>query len=607
MKQIASAYQSNGNTSFEENLMDKLTSQPQKFERLASLVDICAQKGIQNIIISPGSRSAPLTVAFARHPVLQSRAVMDERAAGFIALGLAQQTRRPVALVCTSGTAALNYGPAVTEAFYQQIPLLVFTADRPPEWIDQQDGQTIHQSNLYGPHSRGSFSLPIEDDHPDAQWHSERLISEAVNRTMWPTPGPVQINVPLREPLYPAPDHPIRQPAPQKIIQQIAPEPTLTEETWINLLSSWRQAKQKLVIAGLHPPIDGLAVVLNKLQQDPSVVVVADITANIHDGGIDLHHSDMILGTKSATTLEKLKPDLVVSFGGPVVSKYLKLFLRKHHPQAHWQLQPDGQASDTFQSLTQVIPVNPLYFFETLTARQALYIRLDTPPAASYRQIWHTLESQARALLPTFLRGSTFNEFSVVQQVMQALPANSYLQLGNSMPVRYANFIGLGPDLGPKNIRVNANRGTSGIDGSLSTAVGAALGTERITTLISGDLAFFYDRNGLWHNHVPPNLRIVLLNNRGGGIFKLIDGPSKLPPEQLEAFFFTPQPLSAKNTAADHNCAYFYSNDAETLAQHLPKFFSAESGPAILEIETDSEINARVFQQFKNLLANLKI
>ena len=168
-----------------------------------NIAEICARHGITDVVLSPGSRSAPLTLAFARHPELTVRVVPDERAAAFIGLGIAQAQRRAVALVCTSGTAGLNYAPAVAEAFFQQIPLLIFTADRPPEWIDQLEGQTIRQHNLYGAHAKGAFEFPVETSHPDAKWHSARIINEAINLAQAAPAGPVQVNVPLREQFYP--------------------------------------------------------------------------------------------------------------------------------------------------------------------------------------------------------------------------------------------------------------------------------------------------------------------------------------------------------------------------------------------------------------------
>ncbi len=564
---------------------------------IINLAAICAQKGVRNFIISPGSRSAPLTVAFARQPELQCRMVMDERAAAFIALGLAQQTGQPVGLVCTSGTAGLNYAPAVTEAFYQHIPLLIFTADRPPEWIDQQDGQTIRQTNLYGSHIRASFQLPVDYSHPDAQWHLERLISEAINTTRWPVPGPVQVNVPLREPLYPPPGAVVQPQPERKIIQLQSVEATLPASTWDDLLAGWQRAGRKLVVAGLHPYNSQLTAALSAIQQNPEVAVIGDLTANIHQAGSRLHLWDMALGTKSSAILEALAPELLVTFGGQVVSKYLKLFLRKYKPRQHWHIDPAGQAIDTFQSLTRVIPTEASYFFAQLS-RQAQF-QAAASPVNTYLDVWLKQEAKAQKQLTTFLAEAPFGEFQAVHQVMQTLPEPSRLQLGNSMPVRYANFIGLAG----RDIRVNANRGTSGIDGTVSTTVGAALATDQMTTLITGDLAFFYDRNALWHNNVPKNLRLVILNNHGGGIFKLIDGPNNLPDPELTTYFETPHPLNAKNTAADHNCAYYHCTNADDLQQHLPAFFTPGTRAAILEIETDRTINTEVFQKFKAMLA----
>jgi 2-succinyl-5-enolpyruvyl-6-hydroxy-3-cyclohexene-1-carboxylate synthase len=564
---------------------------------IINLAAICAQKGVANFIISPGSRSAPLTVAFARQPELQCRMVMDERAAAFIALGLAQQTGQPVGVVCTSGTAGLNYAPAVTEAFFQRIPLLIFTADRPPEWIDQQDGQTIRQTNLYGSHIRASFQLPVDYSHPDAQWHLERIISEAINTTRWPVPGPVQVNVPLREPLYPPPGA-VVQPQPERKIIQLQPvQATLPASTWDNLLAGWQRAERKLVVAGLHPYNSQLTAALSAIQQNQEVAVIGDLTANIHQAGARLHLWDMVLGTKSSSIWEALAPDLLVTFGGQVVSKYLKLFLRKYKPRQHWHIDPAGQAIDTFQSLTRIIPTEASYFFAHLSRRAQF--QTTASAAETYLDVWLKQEAKAQKQLAAFLAEAPFGEFQAVHQVIQALPEPSRLQLGNSMPVRYANFIGLAG----RDIQVNANRGTSGIDGTVSTTVGAALATDQIITLITGDLAFFYDRNALWHNNVPKNLRLVILNNHGGGIFKLIDGPNNLPDPELTTYFETPHSLNAKNTAADHNCAYYHCTNVDELQQHLQAFFTPGTTAAILEIETDRAINTEVFQKFKAMLA----
>ena len=564
----------------------------------AMLAQICAAKGVHHFVISPGSRSAPLTIAIARHPAIQTYVIYDERSAAYVALGMAQQLGQPVGLICTSGTAALNYAPAVTEAFYQGIPLLVFTADRPPEWIDQQDNQAIHQRGLYEPHCRGSYELPVDTNHRDARWFVERIIAQAIDRCLYPVPGPVHINAPFREPLYPA-DGQMPPPSLVNPIQMAPVQPQLTEAGWAELVALWQTAERKLIIGGMHASDARLHDTLRALGADPTVAVIGDITANLYPHASDLHQADMVLGVRDPATVEQLRPDLVVTFGGQYVSKYLRALLRQHPPRHQWHLQIADDTVDTLQCLTHTIPMHAAEFFTSLRAR--------TQPKrdGAYASFWQHLQTKAAGALATFLDQAPFGEFQAIQRVMQALPADSRLQIGNSMPIRYANFISY--QAGNTLAQINSNRGTSGIDGTVSTAVGAALATGELTTLIVGDLAFFYDRNGLWHAQVPPNLRIVILNNHGGGIFQIIDGPKRLPEPELATYFLTPQPLTAKRTAEDHNCDYYAVNSEAALSSILPEFFSSRPCAAILEIETDMQLNTQVFDQFRSLVAGLSM
>lgn len=568
---------------------------------LQDIVQLCADRGMTDFVVAPGSRSAPLTVALAQQPMLRRCVIYDERAAGYIALGLAQQSGRPVGLVCTSGTAAVNLAPAVVEAFYQGVPLLILTADRPPEWIDQQDNQAIHQRGLYEPHVRASYELPVDLIHPDARWHALRIVSEAIAQARGPLPGPVHVNVPLREPLYPVdPGARMRPPsgAQPGQIAVLSATPRMKPQAWDDLLATWRQATRKLIVAGMAPPDDGLREALNSLSQRPDVAVIADITANLFPDGTPLRHGDAVLGTRQEDTLRPLRPDLVISFGGPVTSKYVKQFLRSHPPRAHWHVQPAGVAPDTTQTLTHVVPAQPDEFFAEL-ARQVEPL----PGSPDYAAAWRQLETTTAQRVEQFLRDASFGEFQAVWRVIQALPPGSRLQLGNSMPIRYANLIGHAP--GTLLRSVNSNRGTSGIDGAVSTAVGAALATSDLTVLIVGDLGFFYDRNGLWHAHVPANLRIVLLNNHGGGIFDIIDGPDRLPADLRSEFFLTPQPLTAERTCADHGLDYIHAGDAAGVEHALHSFVNPSPRAALLEIESDMATNSQVFRQFKSMIAVL--
>jgi 2-succinyl-5-enolpyruvyl-6-hydroxy-3-cyclohexene-1-carboxylate synthase len=582
-----------------------------------NIAEICAQHGITDVVLSPGSRSAPLTLAFARHPAYRGklRVVPDERAAAFIGLGLAQATRRPVVLVCTSGTAGLNYAPAVAEAFFQQIPLLVLTADRPPEWIDQLDGQTIRQRNLYGAHGKGTFDFPADTSHADAKWQAERIINEAINLTKTGPAGPVHVNVPLREPFYPKPG--VLQVYEQtvKIIRDEAATAQLPPAEILDLRRQLRDAGRIVVVAGQQAASPALVAALYEFAEVRQVPVVADSIANIGDVPA-VRRQDIFLAGLSKEDKEALKPDLLITFGQSLISKSLKLFLRDAAPAQHWHLQASGEVADTFRSLTRIIRVPPAVFFQQLAVFDTKDYHRDeaigSDAVASTEMqagstltgitepshlTWQQADDAAARFLASFFAATNqpFNEFSAFNLALASLPDGTALHLANSMAVRYANIIGL-----PKGqqIDVFANRGTSGIDGCNSTAVGAALAQpERPVVLLTGDVAFFYDRNAFWHNYPTPNLRVVLFNNHGGGIFRLIDGPRQQP--ELAEFFETHQALTAENLCRDFNLRYLPVSSFSELEAALPVFFAAESDAAVLEIFTDSKTNAAFFEEYR--------
>lgn len=562
------------------------------------LVEICALKAVRQFVISPGSRSAPLTLALARHSGIQTRVVPDERAAAFLALGMAQISRQTVGLVCTSGTAALNYAPAIAEAYYQQIPLLILTADRPPEWLEQQDGQTLNQREIYGKHVKASYELPTDVAHPDAVWFIDRTVSEAINLSQTFPCGPVHINVPFREPFYPAVGEKIVSPENLKPVSRWPSESILSPDKWVEIREIWEDSPRKLIVAGQSTHQPELAGILRQMQEEMEIPVVGDILSNLHNNPETIRLADAVLMQKDDNLLRQLQPDLLVTFGNSVISKNLKLFLRRFRPAVHWHIQPAGNVADPFQTLTDIIPVSPLHFFKKLFGDldyESFLQEDDSDTNSEYAALWRSEQHQARLQLKNTFIGADFSEFEAVREIMALLPADSVLHVANSMPIRYANLIGLEPF---QTVELFANRGTSGIDGCTSTAVGAAWLTERPVTLITGDMAFLYDRNGLWHNALPPNLRIVVLNNHGGGIFRLIDGPAAQP--ELAEFFETRQRQTAENTAKDFKLHYSHCQTREELLQLLPGFFGPEGGARLLEIETNPQVNEQVWRRFKD-------
>ena len=537
---------------------------------IINIAEICARKGVQNAILSPGSRCAPLIIAFARHPKIETKSITDERVAAFIGLGMALHNK-PTVIVCTSGTATLNYAPAITEAYYQNIPLIVLTADRPPEWVEQQDGQTICQSNLYKPHVKASYDLPVDTSKADSVWQVERTISDAINIAMTAPQGPVHINVPLREPFYPESGELVEFDSTIKIIEQIESDSFLTELQWNELLAEVN-AKQIVIVAGQSSKNTTLIKCLNRLCKK-NVTIIGDIISNIHPVKHLIQHSEVFLAHIDENLKKALRPDLLITFGKSIISKHLKLYLRKYKAANHWHIQSSGAVPDTYQSLTKIVRVSPSYFFREFSQRFNGHQQ-------GYYESWQQAEEASKEISTI----PKLSEFEAVKMIISFLPDNSFLHLGNSMPVRYANIVGLTNS----SIEVFSNRGTSGIDGCMSTAVGYTLLTPKLNTLIIGDMAFFYDRNALWHQHVPPNLRIVVLNNHGGGIFKKIKGPSQLP--ELNQFFVTEQPLSAKLTAHEFGLDYISCSVQGKLARksveelHLDVFFVDDGKAKILEI-----------------------
>lgn len=549
-----------------------------------NIAEICARLGIKNVILSPGSRCAPLTIAFNRHASIEVKTISDERSAGYIALGLALGTKEAVALVCTSGTAAANYLPAVAEAYYQKVPLVLFTADRPPEWINQQDNQAIQQNNLYGKHVKEFFQLPVDLSHADAKWHLVRNVSEAINLSKEYPKGPVQVNVPIREPFYPKKDEDVSFDKLRitKTVENYSKDFHLTEQ----LENELKEGKKILIIGGQQPHNKNIINYLSELSE-ARIPVIGDINSNFHEVKKVIFHQDIFLPQYVDKSTD-LTPDLLITFGDNILSKNLKLFIRNNKPKYHWHIQPNGKVADTFQSLTSIIRANPVAFFNFLT--QIRKLSLDE----NFNNSWKKVESTAKTALNEYFSRDNNSEITAVYHFLQNIPEEANLHFANSMAVRYASLIGL-PD--KKGLRIFSNRGTSGIDGSNSTAVGIALADKsRQNYLITGDMAFLYDRNAFWHNYNIDNLKILVLNNGGGGIFRLIDGPFTLP--ELDELFETNQKLTAEYVAKEYSFKYLPCQNTGELSAKFNDLNEIDS-KGIIEFFIDSKENHQEFKAFK--------
>ena len=538
-----------------------------------SIIEICAARGIHTIIISPGSRNAPLTIGFASNPTFKSYSIADERSAAFFALGIAQQTKKPVALVCTSGSALLNYYPAFAEAFYSQIPLIVISADRPQSKIDIGDGQTIRQENVFANHSLFNANLTEE-----ICMENDLKINQAITISVSKR-GPVHINAPFEEPLYET----VNECSVQSKIDTFKPamQSILTADLQ-KYADIWNIAERKMVLVGVADPETLNVQTIENFANDPSIVVLTETTSNLHHPTF-INNIDTIITPFTATDFEYFKPDILVTFGGMIVSKRIKAFLRKYKPKHHWHID-SLRAYDTFNALTKHFEVDPNLFFDaflplTSTVKSAYFSKLDA------------VKSIRKEKGDQYLSKIPFSDFVVFDKVISSLPKNSQFQISNSSAIRYAQLIEIDPS-----IEVFCNRGTSGIDGSTSTAIGAAVANNKLTVFITGDIGFLYDSNALWNNYIPQNFKIILINNGGGGIFRILPGHEETP--VFNTYFETSHCLTASNLATMYGLEYVIASDEASLQMGLTSLYAQNDKPIILEVFTPTLKNDEFLLQF---------
>lgn len=547
------------------------------------LAAILLDKGITDIVFSPGSRNAPLINTFTGIDAFRCLNIVDERSAAFFALGMALNLRRPVAVACTSGSAALNYAPAIVEAYYQKAPLLVLTADRPPEWIDQGDGQTIRQRNIYANYIKGSYNLSDRIDTETDEWFAARLLNQAVNDLLYPEMGPVHINIPFAEPLYGLVDE--KLPAIKNITLHDV-QRSLPEEKLQAFAEAWKEHSRRMILAGQMLPGGKLGALLNDFADDPSVAILTETISNVSGNKFNSGIDNVLSAIPDD---DAYRPDLLITFGGQVVSKKIKTFLRKNRPAAHWHLSASGEHMDTFMSLTDVIPMDVNLFLEFLKKH-------GVPGGSDYGEKWRALDDNARNRNADYLRGCAYSDLKVFSMIFRHVPENSVLHLSNSTPVRYAQLF-----KHPSPLVFMSNRGTSGIDGVVSTAAGYAFLSDQINTVIVGDLAFLYDSNALWIRHLPANLRIIVINNQGGGIFRFIDGAPLMP--ELENHFEARHVMKAEPIVRAYGLNCFVAETEEELREGMNRLYDSDfSGPAVLEVRTPSDTNAGILRDYFNYL-----
>ena len=530
------------------------------------------------VVLCPGSRNAPIVHTLSTHPAFTCYSVTDERSAGYFALGLALNGGTPAAVCCTSGTALLNLHPAVAEAYYQQVPLVVISADRPAAWIGQMDGQTLPQPGVFRNLVKKSVDLPEIHTEED-EWYCNRLINEALLETNHRGKGPVHINIPISEPLF-------------RFTSESLPEVRVItryqglnvyDREYNSLLERLNKYNRRMIVVGQM----NLIYLFEKKHTKLLYKHFAWLTEHIGNQtipGIPVKNFDTALYAMPDEKRAQMAPELLITYGGHVVSKRLKQFLRANPPKEHWHVSSDGEVVDLYGSLTTIIEMESFEFLEKI----AVFLDNQTP---EYPRVW---ENYCKTIPePQF----AYSEMAAVGALMRALPPTCALHLANSSAVRYAQLYAIAPT-----VEVCCNRGTSGIEGSLSTAVGYAAASDKLNFVVIGDLSFFYDMNALWNTAIRPNLRILLLNNGGGEIFHTLPGLDMSGTSHK--FITAVHQTSARGWAEERGFRYLRADDEAGLAEAMTSFVSAEptEQPLLLEVFTNKNKDARILKEYYNQL-----
>lgn len=547
-------------------------------KNILQLVALLEAHQVTKVVLCPGSRNAPLIHTLSTHPSFTCYPATDERSAGFFALGLALNGGQPVAVCCTSGSALLNLHPAVAEAFYQNIPLVVISADRPAAWIGQMDGQTLPQPNVFQSLVKRSVNLP--EIHTDEdEWYCNRLVNEALLETNHHGKGPVHINVPISEPLF------------QFTTEKLPSVRVITRYQGLNIYDrDYRELIDRMNGYGRRMIIIGqmnLIYLFDKKYTKALYKHFAWLTEHLSNQtipGIPVKNFDAALYAMPEEKIEQMTPELLITYGGHVVSKRLKNFLRKHPPKEHWHVSPTGEVIDLYGALTTIIEMDPFEFLEKISGM----IDSRTP---EYPRVWENYCNTIPE--PEF----AYSEMAAIGNLIKKLPEQCALHLANSSTIRYAQLYAL-----PPTVEVCCNRGTSGIEGSLSTAIGYAAASSKLNFIVIGDLSFFYDMNALWLSSIRPNVRILLLNNGGGGIFHTLPGLDMSGTSHK--FVTAVHQTSAKGWAEERGFVYQRVEDEDGLSGAMESFTQPDAmeQPMLVEVFTNKNKDARILKDYYHQL-----
>ncbi|MCH4056723.1 MAG: 2-succinyl-5-enolpyruvyl-6-hydroxy-3-cyclohexene-1-carboxylic-acid synthase [Lactobacillaceae bacterium] len=543
------------------------------------IIALLKKYGISHCVLSAGSRNVPFVHSIEEDPYFHCYSVVDERSAGYFALGLAQEIGEPVVISCTSSTATANYWPPVAEAFYQGVPLIVLTSDRDPEMLGQWEDQMIDQVGMYDRHVRKSINLPIIHDHDD-ELYCQRILNEALLELDHHGKGPVHINVPMKS--YNNSFNIKELPYVRKIDRLTLED---DQSKWNEKIQQLKNAKRILVTCGQSPLFDQeLEEKLSDFFKHFNAAISVEYMSNIQVR--DSLNLNVCMDARYATKnkVKQLLPDIVISFGGNIFSG-IKEQLRKFNGSfEHWLIQDDGRIIDLYKSLTTVFECTPNYFFKMAVSNTN---NSDCNDLNYFKLVKNYVDS---VRLPEF----PYSHVYAIQQVVEKIPANSILHLSINDSIRIANFFKLND-----RVRVFANIGTHGIDGCLSTFLGQAYATSKEAYLVIGDLSFFYDMNAMRIRHIKNNAHILMINNQGGSEFYF----NKMWKDTASDLHTTARHhTKAEGWVKSNDFIYLSAHDKASFQKALIQFMRTDlDKPVFFEVFTEMKADSDTIYNFFDL------
>jgi len=556
---------------------------------LAAFVAELYHSGVTDVVVSPGSRSTPIAMVLAEHPDLNVHIHVDERSAAFFALGIAKASNRPVAILCTSGTAAANYFPAIVEARYARVPLIVLTADRPHELREVGAPQAIDQIHLYGQHVKWFAEMALPEKTNDIIRYARTACARAAAIASQAPAGPVHLNFPLREPLIPNLDEGLFQLAerPDGFVKVHNGEFTISEQKFEEIALKLNGKKKGVIICG-NLEDELFADAVTKLSEKLKFPIVADPLSQLRSGN---HNKENIIDTydtflRNDHAKAFLKPEIIIRIGAMPVSKALTFFIKENADADQLVIDGGGSWRDPALLSTEMI------FCEETTFCEQLLTRVESNNDDEYREKWTRLNQLTKENMVSIMDITELSEGKLFYQLAELLPDEVTLFIGNSMPIRDLDSFFLNNG---KSIRVMANRGANGIDGTVSTAIGAALYSKSLY-LILGDLTFFHDLNGLFiAKRYQIDIHIILINNNGGGIFSFL--PQYDQPKHFELLFGTPLDIDFEHAVKMFGGQLKKITDWDHFSLEMQNSNTA-SGINVYEVMTNRDRNRQEHRDF---------